>query len=100
MNVLAVCGLGIGSSIMLKINVEKILNELGIDDYQLNVADIGTARSMPFDMVVTSTELADVLKEGTPQERHFRILPISNFVDKDEMREKVKNCIEQIAKSQ
>lgn len=96
MNVLAVCGLGIGSSIILKINVGKILEELGVKDYKLDVADIGTARSMPFDMVVTSVELAGVLKKNTPEEKHFRILPINNFVDKNEMRTKVKECIDKI----
>jgi PTS system ascorbate-specific IIB component len=96
MNVLAVCGLGIGSSVMLKINVGKILDELGVKGYQLNVADIGTAKSVPFDMVVTSVELADVLKQGTPSEKHFRILPINNFISKDEMRGKVADCLKQM----
>lgn len=53
MKVLAVCGLGIGSSIILKINVGKILDELGVKDYQLDVADIGSAQSIRFDMAVT-----------------------------------------------
>ena len=96
MKVLAVCGLGIGSSIMLKINVGKILNELGVKNYTLDVADIGTAKSIPFDMVVTSVELADVLKKGTKPERHFRILPITNFVSKDEMKSKVIACLKEI----
>jgi PTS system ascorbate-specific IIB component len=97
MNVLAVCGLGIGSSVMLKINVGKILDELGVKGYQLNVADIGTAKSIPFDMVVTSVELADVLKKGTSPEKHFRILPINNFISKDEMRIKVADCLKQMS---
>jgi PTS system ascorbate-specific IIB component len=96
MNVLAVCGLGIGSSVMLKINVGKILDELGVKDYLLNVADIGTAKSIPFDMVVTSVELADVLKQGVPPEKHFRILSINNFISKDEMRVKVADCLKQM----
>ena len=45
MKVLAVCGLGIGSSIILKINVGKVLDELGVKDYSLDVADIGSAQS-------------------------------------------------------
>ncbi|MFZ7132556.1 MAG: PTS sugar transporter subunit IIB [Eubacteriales bacterium] len=98
MKVLAVCGLGIGSSIILKINVGRILDELGIKDYSLDVADIGTARSMPFDMVVTSVELAGVLKHNVREEKHFRILPINNFVDKNEMREKVKGCLAKLNK--
>ena len=33
MNVLTVCGLGIGSSVILKVTVGKILDELGVTDY-------------------------------------------------------------------
>ncbi len=94
MKVLAVCGLGIGSSMILKINIGKILKELGINDYQLDVADIGSAKSVRFDMAVTSVELADVLKKSMNEEEQYRVLAINNFVDKSEMKEKAKACLE------
>lgn len=96
MKVLAVCGLGIGSSIILKINVGKVLDELGVKDYSLDVADIGSAQSIRFDVAVTSVELAGVLSKNMKDEDKFRVLAISNFVDKNEMKEKVKNCLEQL----
>lgn len=96
MKVLAVCGLGIGSSIVLKINVGKVLDELGVEGYSLDVADIGSAQSIHFDMAVTSVELADVLSKKMPDEEKFRIIAISNFVNKDEMRDKVRACLERL----
>ncbi len=96
MKVLAVCGLGIGSSMILKINISKMLDELGVEDYSVDVADIGTAKSIPFDLAITSIELADVLRKGTKPERHFRIIPVVNFVNKQEMREKVSAFLEQL----
>ena len=96
MKVLAVCGLGIGSSIILKINVGKVLDELGVKDYSLDVADIGSAQSIHFDMAVTSVELAGVLSKNMKEEDKFRVLAISNFVDKNEMKEKVKTCLERL----
>jgi|CZCB01.1.fsa_nt_gi PTS system ascorbate-specific IIB component len=96
MNVLTVCGLGIGSSVILKVTVGKILDELGVTDYTLNVADVGTAKSTPFDMVVTSVELADVIKKGTSPDKHFRILPINNFVDRNEIKTKIENCLKEM----
>ncbi len=96
MKVLAVCGLGIGSSIILKINVGKVLDELGVKDYSLDVADIGSAQSIRFDVAVTSVELAGVLSKNMKDEDKFRVLAISNFVDKNEMKEKVKTCLEQL----
>ena len=96
MKVLAVCGLGIGSSIILKINVGKVLDELGVKDYSLDVADIGSAQSIRFDVAVTSVELAGVLSKNMKDEDKFRVLAISNSVDKNEMKEKVKTCLEQL----
>lgn len=96
MKVLAVCGLGIGSSIILKINVGKVLDELGVKDYSLDVADIGSAQSIRFDVAVTSVELAGVLSKNMKDEDKLRVLAISNFVDKNEMKEKVKTCLEQL----
>lgn len=96
MKVLAVCGLGIGSSIILKINVGKVLDELGVKDYSLDVADIGSAQSIHFDLAVTSVELAGILSKNMKDEDKFRVLAISNFVDKNEMKEKVKACLEQL----
>ena len=96
MKVMAVCGLGIGSSIILKINVGKVLDELGVKDYSLDVADIGSAQSIRFDVAVTSVELAGVLSKNMKDEDKFRVLAISNFVDKNEMKEKVKTCLEQL----
>ena len=96
MKVLAVCGLGIGSSIILKINVGKVLAELGVKDNSLDVADIGSAQSIRFDVAVTSVELAGVLSKNMKDEDKFRVLAISNFVDKNEMKEKVKTCLEQL----
>ena len=96
MKVLAVCGLGIGSSMILKINIGKVLSELGIDDYQLDVADIGSAQSIRFDMAVTSVELADVLKKSMDEKERYRVLAINSFVDKGEMKEKAKECLEKL----
>ncbi len=96
MKVLAVCGLGIGSSIVLKINVGKVLDQLGVEDYQLDVADIGSAQSIHFDMAVTSVELADVLSKKMPDDQKWRVIAISNFVDKKEMAEKVSACLERL----
>lgn len=96
MKVLAVCGLGIGSSVLLRISIGKILDELGVKGYSIDVADIGTAKSIPFDMAVTNAELADVLKKGIQPEKHFRIVPINNFVSKDEMKSKITACLKEI----
>jgi PTS system ascorbate-specific IIB component len=63
MKIVAVCGMGIGTSILLKMNAEKALTNLGIDG-DVEVADIGTARgaATTADLVLTSAELAEELE--------------------------------------
>lgn len=64
MKIVAVCGMGIGTSILLKMNAEKALMDLGIDG-DVEVADIGTARgaATTADLVLTSAELAEELED-------------------------------------
>lgn len=81
MKIVAVCGMGIGTSILLKMNAEKALTNLGMDG-EVEVADIGTARgaATTADLVLTSAELAEELEGvSTP------IGVVDNFTDVDQI---------------
>jgi PTS system ascorbate-specific IIB component len=83
MRILAVCGMGFGSSMVLRMTIESVLQEAGI---QASVAtsDIGSAASEAADVIVTSSELAPLLSnKGVP------VVEIRNYVDKQEMKEKL-----------
>jgi ascorbate PTS system EIIB component len=83
--ILAVCGMGLGSGLILRMQAEKALKELGIQA-DLEVADIGTARALAptADLILTSEELAQQLGGVKP-----RIVTIRNFIDLREMVEKL-----------
>lgn len=85
MKILAVCGMGLGSGLILRMQAEKALKELGIQA-DLEVADIGTARALAptADLILTSEELAQQLGGVKP-----RIVTITNFIDLREMVEKL-----------
>jgi len=85
MKILAVCGMGIGTSVLLKGNAEKAANELGLDA-DVEVADIGTARgaASTADLVLTSGELAAELGD-----LNIPVVIVDNFVDGTEIREKL-----------
>lgn len=86
MKVLAVCGMGLGSSLILRMQVEKALKKLGLKG-SVEVADIGSARSLASsaDLIVTSGKLAERMKDyDTP------IVTISNYMDLDEMMGKIR----------
>lgn len=81
MKILAVCGMGLGSGLILRMQAEKALKELGIKA-DLEVADIGTARALAptADLILTSEELAQQLVGVKPP-----IVTIQNFIDLREM---------------
>lgn len=85
MKIVAVCGMGIGTSVLLKMNAEKVLRNLGVDA-DVEAADIGVARgaARTADIVLTSSELAEEIGD-VPAE----VIVINNFIDLNELTEKL-----------
>jgi PTS system ascorbate-specific IIB component len=85
MKILAVCGMGVGSSLLLRMQGEKALKQLGVTA-DFDVADIGTARgaSRGVDIILTTAELAERLQGVSA-----RIVIIGNFLSLNEMVEKL-----------
>lgn len=90
MKILAVCGMGLGSGLLLRMTCESALRRLGVKDFDVEVADIGTARGAGIgaDVIVTSGELARTL--GAVR---GKVVTIDNFFDVDEMAMKLRTVI-------
>ncbi|SDM69787.1 PTS system, ascorbate-specific IIB component [Cryobacterium flavum] len=90
MKIIAVCGMGIGTSVLLKMNTEKVLRTLGIDA-DVEAADIGVARGMARDaeIVLTSEELAEEIGDVEAQ-----VIVIDNFFDLEEISQKLTDALE------
>ncbi|NPV71809.1 MAG: PTS sugar transporter subunit IIB [Firmicutes bacterium] len=90
LNVIAVCGHGLGSSMLLKINLEEIFGDLGIN---ANVETCNAGEASGFmsgvDMVITTPELSKIieLREGIP------VLTVENFLDKGEVGAKLREFL-------
>lgn len=90
LKILAVCGMGVGTSMLLKMQVEKALKALGVQA-DVELADISTAKGMAIsaDLVVTSSELADRMGSiETP------IVTVSNFMDATAIKEGLQSALE------
>lgn len=94
MKILAVCGMGLGTGLLLRMNAEAALARIGVEDVQVEVADISTARGLgaTADIVVTSSELAEQL--GTIK---GRLVTIHNFIDKGEIEGKLREALDHLA---
>lgn len=90
MKIVAVCGMGIGTSVLLKMNAEKVLAKLGIDA-DVEAADLGVAKgaAQTAEIVLTSEELAGELGDVPA-----KVIIIDNFFDLEEITTKITEAIE------
>ncbi|MEX2562422.1 MAG: PTS sugar transporter subunit IIB [Nitriliruptoraceae bacterium] len=77
LKVLTVCGVGMGSSLMLRMSVEEVLKRMGVAA-KVEATDVSSARSMKADVIVGQ----DMHTEGFV-DRAPVVIGISNFMDKD-----------------
>jgi len=87
--IIAVCGMGIGTSVLLKLNAEKVLKMLDIEA-TVEATDVASARAASFDaqIVLTTPELVESLR-GIPAE----IIPIDHFFDLEELNAKLSKAL-------
>jgi ascorbate PTS system EIIB component len=81
MKILCICGMGLGSSLIAKMNIDDILREMGIQA-TVETCDVGSVNSERADIYVTTRELAS----NIPKENADRTVILTNFVKKDEIR--------------
>lgn len=79
MQILCVCGLGQGTSLLLRMNVEEVLKEMGIRA-DVDNTDLSSVSSMQADYIVTNQVFADQMTNDTPK------VIVENYFDKDEIR--------------
>lgn len=84
--ILAVCGMGLGSSLILRIGIEKALEEEGIDG-TVEVKDLSSIYGEKADFIFASEEIAD--KIDHPAE----VVSIKNITDRKAIKEKVLEAI-------
>jgi len=89
MKIVTVCGMGIGTSVLLKMNAEKALRALGVDA-DVEAADIGTARgaARTAQIVLTSADLVEELGEVPA-----KVIVINNFTSVDEVTDKLTQAL-------
>jgi PTS system ascorbate-specific IIB component len=75
LRVLTVCGVGMGSSLILKMTAEKALAELGVPA-RVEHGDLGSARGAGADVILAQGLHASELTGAAPV-----VVPVSNFLD-------------------
>ena len=88
MKILAVCSFGVGSSLVLKMSIEKICKKLDVDA-QVDNTDINNARSESCDVIFTSAELYEELKGSLT----VPVYPVKKYMDLIELEEVIQQYL-------
>lgn len=83
MKIVTACGLGVGSSLIMKMTISKVIKKLGIKA-DVEHWDMGTVKSQNADLIVTTKELAKELNN------YSNIITMNNIMDEEEAEEKLK----------
>lgn len=91
LKVLAACGNGMGSSMVIKMKIEKVLRELGHSDFKVDSCSVGEAKAQAsgYDIIVASKHLIHELDGRTKG----KLLGLDNLMDSDEIKEKIMGAL-------
>jgi ascorbate PTS system EIIB component len=88
MKIITVCGMGLGSSLMLKMTVEKAMSQLGIE-CSIDHWDMGTIKGQKCDFIVTTESFRNNLSEMN------NVVYVKKMMDVSEAKEKISKYLEQ-----
>jgi len=87
-NILFVCGAGLGSSFAAQMSAEDVLNTHGVDA-KLDHVDISTAASVQPDIIITAQNFKSQFEKFSIDENRTSIVYLKNIVSKPEIEEKL-----------
>lgn len=93
MKIVAVCGVGIGTSAILKVNAERALDRLGLSA-DVDASDLASIAVAAADaqVILTSSELAGAVRAAIG--RSFaEIIEVSNYFDVEEIGAKLETSL-------
>jgi len=88
LKIVTVCGVGMGSCLILRFTTEDVLKELGIPNAaKVEGMEIVTARGAGADIILAQSLHTSEMADAAPY-----VIAINDFVSKDEVREKLLDC--------
>jgi ascorbate PTS system EIIB component len=88
MKLLVVCGNGLGSSLIMEMNVKKAIGNLGIEA-KVEHTDLATSKTEKADYYIGSPEIMELLDDG-----NRKVIPVRNILKVSEIEEAIKKHME------
>ena len=92
LEVLTVCGVGMGTSLIMRMTAEEVFKELGVRAHVL-ATDVSSARGMRADLLIGQAMHTSEFADRGPS-----VVTVDNFINKAEMREKILAGLEAMGK--
>ena len=92
LEILMVCGAGLGSSFACEMSVEAVIKDVGVDA-NLSHCDISSAPSTKADIIVTGSNFES---QFSNYEIKSKIIFLKKMVDKNEIREKLEPVLKEM----
>lgn len=86
--IMCCCGSGLGSSLLVRINVEKVLKKLGKTDISVLHSSLSDASPKAADLFIVGGDLASFTKNFP------RVITLSNIMSLTELEEKLKENLD------
>jgi len=87
LRILTCCGVGMGTSLILRMNVEDVLYELGVP-VEVNAGIASEAPAADVDLIMCSPELLSVVSGAKA-----KVIPVESFIDKEGIKKKLQEFL-------
>ncbi|WP_077304895.1 PTS sugar transporter subunit IIB [Terribacillus halophilus] len=88
LNILFVCGAGLGSSFACQMAAEDVLTKLGVEA-RLDHSDISSAASAKPDIIITAQNFQSQFEKFSIDSKQTTIVYLRNIVSKQEIEDKI-----------
>jgi len=89
MKLIAVCGQGLGSSLIVEMNLKAVVNEIGHGEIEVGHTNLNS-----FDPQDNSITAVVCGRDLDPSINFSKKIVLENLFDKDELKEKILNFLE------
>ncbi|MGZ9762286.1 PTS sugar transporter subunit IIB [Mycoplasma sp. 394] len=90
LKIIAACGNGMGTSMIIKLKVQKIMKELGVNA-TVDALSMGQSTGMTnsVDIIISSKHLSEMFNHN----QRAKIVGVTNLMDENEIREALKKAL-------
>jgi len=83
-SIMCCCGSGLGSSMLVRMNVEKVLKQIGIENVDVSHSSVSDATEGAADLFVVGKDLAEFVSTLS------NVIVLDNIMDMNELETKLK----------